>query len=150
MGGGMRPRRTRSGLGEFTKVGAVRQFREGRGRTVRVGERTLAVFRRGDRFFAMDDECPHMGASLAMGRLVENHVECDWHHWRFELSTGRNAHKQWACVAIHEVRVQGTDVLVRIVEPPDEKPSEEKENEWFVWDPDEGVTGSGSDPGESS
>jgi nitrite reductase (NADH) small subunit/3-phenylpropionate/trans-cinnamate dioxygenase ferredoxin subunit len=139
-------------LGDFTKVGEVRQFREGRGRTVRVGEREIAIFRRGTRFFAMDDECPHMGASLAMGRLVDDDVECEWHHWKFDLSTGRNAYKKWACVAIHEVRVRGDDVLVRIVEPPplDEKPSEEEEDEWFVWDPDKGVAGSSTDPEDSS
>lgn len=149
---GERMRRKRSGLGEFTKVGEVRQFREGRGRTVRFGGRTIAVFRRGERFFAMDDECPHMGASLAMGRVVGDDVECEWHHWKFDLSTGCNAHKKWACVAIHEVRVQGDDVLVRIVEPPpDDRPSAEKDDdEWFVWDPDKGETGPGSDPGESS
>mgnify|MGYP001821411267 CR=1 FL=1 len=39
---GDRMRRKRSGLGEFTKVGDVGQFREGRGRTVRVGGRTIA------------------------------------------------------------------------------------------------------------
>ena len=138
-------------MSEFKKVGVASQFREGRGRTVRVGDRTLAVFRRGDRFFAMDDECPHMGASLAMGRLEGNHVECEWHHWRFDLSTGRNAYKEWACVAVHEVRVQGEDVLVRIVEPPSvEPPSDDEDDDWFVWDPDKGVAGSSSDPEESS
>jgi nitrite reductase (NADH) small subunit/3-phenylpropionate/trans-cinnamate dioxygenase ferredoxin subunit len=151
MCGGIRSRRERSRLGEFTKVGVVSQFREGRGRTVQIGERTLAIFRRGDRIFAMDDECPHMGASLALGRLVEDHVECEWHHWRFDLSTGQNAYKEWARVAIHEVRVRGDDVLVRIVEPvPGDQPSAGEDDDWFVWDPDKGVAGSGSDPGESS
>ena len=129
------------------------QFREGRGRVVRVRDRTIAVFRRGDCFHAMDDECPHMGASLAMGRLVDDHVECQWHHWKFDLATGCNAYKAWARVAIHEVRVQGDDVLVRLVEPPPAEcpaDAEPEEDEWFVWDPDNGATDSSSDPGESS
>jgi nitrite reductase (NADH) small subunit/3-phenylpropionate/trans-cinnamate dioxygenase ferredoxin subunit len=128
-------------LGEFTKIGEVRQFREGRGRTLRVGDREIAIFRRGDRFWAMDDKCPHMGASLSMGRLVGNDVECEWHEWKFDLSTGCNAYKKWACVVIHEVRVEGQDVLVKIVDrPPEAEPAPEKndDDEWFVWDPDSG------------
>lgn len=127
----------RSRLDEFTKIGEVRQFREGRGRTVRVGGREIAVFRRGDRFWAMDDKCPHMGASLSMGRLVGDDIECEWHHWKFDLATGHNAYKTWACVAIHEVRIDGEEVLVKLTEAsPDEQASAEKDDEWFVWDPD--------------
>jgi nitrite reductase (NADH) small subunit/3-phenylpropionate/trans-cinnamate dioxygenase ferredoxin subunit len=137
-------------VGEFTKIGEVRQFRQGRGRAVRLGDREIAVFRRGDRFFAMDDTCPHMGASLAAGRLVGDDIECEWHHWKFDLTTGRNAHKSWACVTMHEVRVEGDDVLVKLAEPPPGgRPSEEQDDEWFVWDPDRKTGGPESDPGES-
>lgn len=127
-------------MGEFTKIGEVRKFREGRGRTIRVGDREIAVFRRGDRFWAMDDKCPHMGASLSSGRLLGNDVECQWHHWKFDLDTGCNAYKKWACVAIHEIRVEGKDVLVKIAEPsPVAKPAaDKKDDDWFVWDPDSG------------
>lgn len=33
---------------------------------------------------AADDRCPHRGASLAMGRVVADTLECAYHGWRFE------------------------------------------------------------------
>jgi phenylpropionate dioxygenase-like ring-hydroxylating dioxygenase large terminal subunit len=30
--------------------------------------------------------CPHMGASLALGRVVDGCLQCPFHHWRFDTS----------------------------------------------------------------
>ncbi len=130
----------------FRKVGSVKGFRSGTGRTVRVEGREIAVFRRGDRFYAMDDRCPHMGASLSMGKLVGNKVQCAWHEWSFDLQTGRNEFKEWACVAIHQVRVDGDDVLVELAERKDDKPETgaHDDDDWFVFDPDAGADDSKS------
>jgi nitrite reductase/ring-hydroxylating ferredoxin subunit len=124
-------------LSGFRKVGEAKQFRDGVGRTLSVDGREIAVFRRGDRFHAMDDKCPHMGASLSMGKLVEGKVQCAWHDWKFDLETGCNEFKKWACVAIHEVRLEGEDVLVELREE-DDKPSPpaNDDDEWFIFDPD--------------
>ena len=123
----------------FHKIGEVGKFRDDRGRAVTVEGHTIAVFRRGERFWAVSDECPHMGASLAMGRIVDRQVECAWHEWKFDLATGRNAFKSWACVTVYEVRVDGSDVLVRIPDEPAKKKAADALNpddDWFVFDPD--------------
>ena len=125
-------------MAEFRKVGEVHQFREGRGRAVEIDGVTIAVFRRGRRFHAFADTCPHMGASLADGELVGERVRCSWHEWSFDLGTGQSDRRDWACIAIHEVRVEGDDVLVRLAEPPPKpaEPAPERDDDWFVWDPD--------------
>jgi nitrite reductase/ring-hydroxylating ferredoxin subunit len=128
------------GLSGFRKVGSVKQFRDGVGRTVTVDGHDIAVFKRGSRFYAMGDKCPHMGASLSMGRLVGDRVQCSWHEWTFDLETGRNRYKSWACVPIYEVRVEGDDVLVEVPKP-EEPPAADPEGDddgWFKWDPDTG------------
>ena len=33
---------------------------------------------------AMVDRCPHRGAQLSMGRVVDGHLQCPYHGWRFE------------------------------------------------------------------
>jgi nitrite reductase (NADH) small subunit/3-phenylpropionate/trans-cinnamate dioxygenase ferredoxin subunit len=118
----------------FVKVGRRAEFREGRGRAVNVEGRRVAVFRVGDRWSALQDACPHMGASLAEGRLVNGIVTCHWHGWRFDLETGRGAPpaRSWACARTYEVRLDGEDVLIR---RPDDPPSAGgNDEEWVVWD----------------
>lgn len=121
----------------FMKVGRVEEFSDGRGRAVSVDGKTVAVFRRGERFFAVGDRCPHMGASLADGEIVEDEVQCSWHGWRFHLGTGRSQAKEWACVPVYEVRVEGGDVLVAAPEVTEEKAGTD-DGDWFVWDPKNG------------
>ena len=86
----------------YTDVGPVERFRERFGRVVVVEGREVAVFRRGDRFWAVQDACPHMGASLAGGRLDGDAVVCHWHHWRFDLTSGRSDQREWACAAVSD------------------------------------------------
>jgi nitrite reductase (NADH) small subunit/3-phenylpropionate/trans-cinnamate dioxygenase ferredoxin subunit len=49
----------------------------------------IAVFCLGeDEYQAIDDFCPHMGASLAEGYLEAGVVSCPWHAWRFRVCDG--------------------------------------------------------------
>ena len=49
----------------------------------------LTVFRLDDRYFVVDDRCPHRGASLAKyGELAAGTVECILHGAVFDLGTG--------------------------------------------------------------
>ncbi len=63
----------------------------GRGRRVCKGGLDLAVFKVGEAVFAIDDSCPHAGASLSNGRLQGTRVTCPVHGLKFELDPGRSA-----------------------------------------------------------
>ena len=109
-------------MSEFETVGNVIDFEEGRGKAVPVEGRMVAVFRRGEKWFAIDDLCPHMGASLAEGHLEDNTVTCPWHAWRFCIADGTWEDNPRLKVDTFEVRVVGDEVQVR------ERPSEPKAN----------------------
>ncbi len=87
-------------------IGSVDDFKAGRPRRVDAGGRALTVVRRGRRFFALRDICPHQGAPLSAGKVdgtalpcrpgeeisygrVGEILTCPWHGWQFDLSTGR-------------------------------------------------------------
>jgi phenylpropionate dioxygenase-like ring-hydroxylating dioxygenase large terminal subunit len=70
------------------------------------------------------DKCPHRGAKLSLGRVVNNRLECPYHGWQFEA--GRcvlvPAQPQWTppashCVATFEVRERYGLVWTRLQTP---------------------------------
>jgi 3-phenylpropionate/trans-cinnamate dioxygenase ferredoxin subunit len=73
---------------------------------VMVGKRPLCLFNIAGEFFALNDRCPHEGASLADGNIsgiVESDrpghyrlcrrgemIKCPWHGWEFDIRTGQS------------------------------------------------------------
>ena len=100
-------------VSDFEIVGKISDFEEGQGRAVPVDGRMVAVFRTSDEWFAIDDLCPHMGASLAEGYVEGKMVTCPWHAWRFCIRDGTWEDNPKTRVDCFEVKVEGDDVLVR-------------------------------------
>lgn len=124
-------------MASWVPVGKQSEFREGRGRAVKFGERTIAVFRVGERWFAIQDACPHMGASLADGKLHGLEVVCHWHGWKFDLESGQGDQRQWACAEVFACRLEGDELLVREPDPPPEPDDAgTDDDEWLLWDPE--------------
>ena len=69
-------------------VGSVTDFPDGRGVAVAVDGRRLAVFRLGDRVFAVDDRCSHRGFPLHDGTAEWTSVRCRTHGACFDLASG--------------------------------------------------------------
>jgi len=120
----------------FERVGRVEDFPQRRGRAVRVAGEVVAVFRVGSSVFALRDACPHMGASLADGRIDGGCVECHWHHWRFDLASGQAEERSWAKAARYEVRVLRGEVWLKPPAPQEATPAAEPgdDEEWIFWD----------------
>jgi nitrite reductase/ring-hydroxylating ferredoxin subunit len=60
-----------------------------RPRVYKRGHRQLALFRVGERVFAVDNRCPHEGYPLAEGKVDGACVlTCNWHNWKFRLDDG--------------------------------------------------------------
>ena len=59
------------------------------GHVVWLGKLRVAVFPLGRGYTAIDDLCPHAGASLGDGWRDGNVIACPLHGWEFELADGR-------------------------------------------------------------
>lgn len=107
-------------MSEFQTVAKVGEIPAGEGRAFEVGGRMVAVFFVNDRYSAIYDTCPHMGASLASGYVEDGGVMCPWHAWRFCVTTGawldnpRSSLRQ----DTFEVRVVGDEIQVALPETP--------------------------------
>jgi NAD(P)H-dependent nitrite reductase small subunit len=103
-----------SGNNDFVTVAKVGAIPEGEGRSFQVGDRLVAVFHHQGRYLAIDDLCPHMGASLGAGYLDdEGVVTCPWHAWRFCVRDGKWADNPRLSVDTFDVRVAGDEIQVR-------------------------------------
>lgn len=126
----------------FARVGSTRGLRPGRGRAFDLDGTAVAVFRLADGWAAIGDTCPHMGTSLADGPVEDGVVECPWHHWRYDVTTGKSAARDWACVDVYEIRVHDGRVWLKAPPPRiDERASaestEEEDDGWMRADPEQ-------------
>jgi nitrite reductase (NADH) small subunit len=113
-------------------VGAIAEFEHARPRIVQAGGRELGVIRWRDRFFAVRNVCPHMGARLCSGTVTASTsaagplaelaadpgrpvVNCPWHGWTYELASGRSLlDPEHFRVRSYPVRVAEGRVLVEV------------------------------------
>jgi len=101
-------------MSDFVTVAKVGSIPEGQGATFIVNERMVAVFLDQGEYFAIDDLCPHMGASLAAGYVENGTVTCPWHAWRFRLCDGTWCDSPKIKTDAFEVRVAGDEIQVRV------------------------------------
>lgn len=96
----------------------------GTGRAVEVAGRHVAVFNVGGEYHAIDDTCPHQGASLGEGFLHNGEVVCPWHNWSFDVRSGACPRVPHIAVESYPTRCADGRVEVQLPadEPPDPKP----------------------------
>jgi nitrite reductase (NADH) small subunit len=98
--------------GEFVHVGAVADIAPGSFKLVKFDRWEVAVFNVGGTFYAIDDLCPHQGASLSDGWLDGTTITCPWHAWCFNLTDGSMTFAQFTRVDTFDVRVENGQVSV--------------------------------------
>ena len=110
-------------MSDFQTVCKVQDLREGEGKTVVVGQKCVAVFLIDGKPCAIDDACPHMGASLSGGYVEDGIVTCPWHGWRFRPTDGTWADNPRVKVPCHAARIVDGDVQIQLAGPSVEKSS---------------------------
>ncbi|MCH5374237.1 MAG: Rieske 2Fe-2S domain-containing protein, partial [Planctomycetes bacterium] len=75
-------------MAEFVTVAKLGDIPEGQSEVYTVGDNIVAIFNIGGEYFAINDLCPHQGASLAGGHVEDGVVSCPWHAWRFRVTDG--------------------------------------------------------------
>ncbi len=100
---------------EFQTVCRIDEVPEGQGHMFSVGDVVLAIFNLDGKLYALDNRCPHAGASLVHGLIDDNTVTCRIHHWRFRISDGANLDDTGNCSAkVFPLRVVGDNVQVAV------------------------------------
>jgi len=74
----------------------------------------VAVFRDSENFYALDNRCPHRGASLSKGLIDAGHIICPLHHFKFNLETARCVMPQHLRIRKFEVRKEGETLVIEL------------------------------------
>jgi nitrite reductase/ring-hydroxylating ferredoxin subunit len=99
----------------FITVATLQDVPTGKAKQVEVNKKKLALFNVDGRYFAIDDSCPHRGASLAEGDCHDFEVSCPWHGARFNLQTGAHlCPPAIKGVKAYPVRVEANEVQVEM------------------------------------
>ena len=98
----------------FIDVGSVNDLKTGRAKTVVAGDRRIALYHTESGFYASDNTCPHRGGPLGEGDIIGEEIICPWHLWGFEIGTGMCTGDPRIRIAVHEVKIEGGRVLVKL------------------------------------
>ena len=99
-------------MSKFITVAKVGDIEVGKGIAYEVEDRVIAIFNNNGEYFAIDDMCPHMGASLASGFLDDCDVACPWHGWRFDVRDGAWCDNRRIKTDAFEIRVVENEIQV--------------------------------------
>lgn len=99
-------------MGEWFKVAKLSDLPEDTGKLVNAGGDEVALFKVGDKVFAIHPVCPHQGGPLQDGGVHECRVMCPWHGWEFDLGTGKCSFNDAISVPVYKVSLEGDDVFI--------------------------------------
>ena len=75
-------------MGEFTEVSKIDDLKNGTTKSVNVAGRQILLAMVADKYYAVDNLCPHMKGNLAHGKLEGTVVTCPLHGSQFDISNG--------------------------------------------------------------
>ena len=98
----------------YVPVARVADLAPGQTKVVEAGGRQIALVNVAGTFHAVDNECPHLGGPMGLGKLDGTDLACPWHGWRFDVTTGENIHSPQLALRCFTVKVEG-DVVMLLV-----------------------------------
>lgn len=99
-------------MAERIRVARCDEIPNDKVKLVRFKGRDVAVFHRSGQFFALDNRCPHQGGPLGEGHFDGMSVVCPWHHWDFDLKTGKSRLGPDVCVRVFRVVIENDEVFL--------------------------------------
>ena len=102
-------------MSDFVPVAKVSEIPDPGRKLVELDDQLVVLFHAGGSFYAIDDVCTHDGGPLGDGLLEGFAIACPRHGAKFDIRDGRAlTMPAIKPTAVHEVKVQGEDVLVRL------------------------------------
>ena len=102
-------------MGSYIKAATVGELSESSPKLVEINGTKIALVRTQGEYYAVANDCTHVGGPMCEGPVIGEQIVCPWHGAAFNFKTGRAivgpARGDLACYA---VRVVGTDIEIEI------------------------------------
>src|SRR5215470_17284563 len=99
-------------------VGSLDELPPGGRKLAFAGGRSIVLFNIEGTVHAIENSCPHNGASLASGKLEGRFLQCPGHGLRFDVTTGRMAGAAGLCLTKLPVDVRDGRLVVTVDDLP--------------------------------
>ena len=102
-------------MGTYVKVAKTGELPENSARLVEAEDRNIALIHADGGYFAIANECTHVGGPMCEGFISGEEVTCPWHGARFNFKTGQVvAGPGRGGLACYAVRVVAEDIEVEV------------------------------------
>ena len=75
-------------MGNFVEAAKIDELESGQGKLVEAEGKEIAIFNCDGTYYAIGNECPHVGGPLCEGEIDGSTVICPWHGAEFDLKSG--------------------------------------------------------------
>lgn len=114
---------------KWYKVVSVKDYQEGRVKTVTAGTKTIALSLFEGGFCAIDNHCPHQGGPLGEGSIEEGWLRCPWHGYEYHPCTGKPPEGLDDTVPTYPVKIEDDEIYIGVEE---EKPHKKNVSDVMV------------------
>jgi 3-phenylpropionate/trans-cinnamate dioxygenase ferredoxin subunit len=76
-------------MGNFVEAGKTSEFKDGTKKRLLLQGHEILLARVGDKYYATENRCPHLGGDLSEGSLEGTVVTCPRHSSQFDLRDGK-------------------------------------------------------------
>jgi nitrite reductase/ring-hydroxylating ferredoxin subunit len=102
-------------MDEYVKVGETGDLQPGETAFVRVDDKAVLLVNVDGRFYALSNFCTHSRCYLHQGKLKGKVITCPCHFAEFDVTTGGAlSPPAKEDLETHELRIDGTDILVAL------------------------------------
>jgi nitrite reductase/ring-hydroxylating ferredoxin subunit len=95
-------------------IGPVANFPVNKGVCIDVDGTKVAVFNVTGQYYAIEDTCPHRGASFSQGMVAGTSVNCPWHGAEVDVRTGLCGPPAPRAVKTWDVSCDGNQLFIDV------------------------------------
>lgn len=111
-------------------VAYTSELTSGKAKMIQAGNKEIGIFLVEERVYAVLNVCPHARAPICQGRvegmldysLADGYdlkqdckvLRCPWHHWEFELETGKAVVQIKQRLKTYELKVENDQVWIEL------------------------------------